>query len=77
MKNQHLYDSFYAIGDGDSFLVFDEDFSTYQFTDDVLYATKFATSAEAWSAYEKSQYYDKELYKPLLIKLTFSYENAF
>lgn len=72
----YIYESFYVIGNGEHYIVWDDtsDPCMCQYTDDVLYATKFKYQEILTVHTMFSRIGDGEEYVPMLIKIKVEYE---
>lgn len=76
MKGNYTHESFYVIGNGETFIVWDDtsDPCTCQYTDDVMCATKFKWQEILTVHTLFSKVGDGEEFVPLLVKIKVEYE---
>jgi hypothetical protein len=78
MRGNYIYESYYVIGNGETFIVWDDisDPCACQYTNDVLCATKFKYQEILTVHTMFSKIGDGEEYVPMLIKIKVEYEEV-
>jgi hypothetical protein len=74
----YIYESYYVIGNGETFVMWDDTSNPYdcQFTNDVLYATRFKYQDILTVHTMFSKIGDGEEFVPMLIKIKVEYEEV-
>jgi hypothetical protein len=74
IKGSYTEDSFYTIGDGETYIMWDDEELSPQYTYRVLASTKYSTYTEACEAWDKLKSILRGTeYKPILIKIRVEY----